>query len=467
MRTKTSHSRRPSSGPGHSAKNAKHPRPKGSRRERYFNFLAKKLGPVTVRGWLEIFAVVLGVLIAYSILFVRRDAIQYRPDHTFNVRSPEFFSSAHGATDPVPIGGNKITLLHNGDGTFPVLLKAIRGAQKTVNFEAFLFHSGAVGTEFIRAFCERAQAGVQVRILLDGIGSGSALDGGDVSTMKKAGCKFEYYHPVRAVRVDRINRRSHRRVLVVDGKVAFTGGIGFADDWLGNADSPDHWRDIHIQVQGPIVAKFQSAFQQHWLNETQELLTGADHFPELKSIGNLRAQVTSSDEFSVAAVPLIQAVAIAAAEKTIYITNPYCTPTEDQVDLLTAAVQRGVDVRLLLPGPHNDQPMTKAAGRTGYGKLLKGGVKIFEYTPTMIHSKTMVVDGMFSLLGTSNLDARSAQINNEIDLSVYDESFGAEMDRVFLKDLELSKPYTEGQFKKRGLWERFSEWATLPFRSQL
>jgi cardiolipin synthase A/B len=169
----------------------------------------------------------------------------------------------------------------------------------------------------------------------------------------------------------------------------------------------------------------------------------------------------------VAPIPLTQAVAIAAAEKTIYITNPYCTPTQDQVDLLNAAVKRGVDVRLLLPGPHNDQPLTKAAGRGGYGKLLEGGVKIFEYTPTMIHSKTMVVDGLFSLVGTSNLDARSAQINNEIDLSVLDAGFGAEMDRVFLKDLEQSRPYTMEEFKKRGLWERFSEWVALLFRSQL
>jgi cardiolipin synthase A/B len=422
---------------------------------------------VTVRGWLEVFGIVLAVLITYSIFFVKRDTIEFRPPHTFNVSAPEFFGSAHAASDPVPIGGNKITLLHNGEGTFPVLLEAIRGAKKTVNFEAFLFHSGKVGDEFIAAFCERAQAGVQVRILLDGIGSGSPLKGADVSRLKEAGCRFAYYHPVRAVRVDRINRRTHRRVMVVDGQVAFTGGIGFADDWLGNADAPEHWRDVHVQIEGPLVARFQSAFQQHWLNETQELLTGADHFPELQPAGELKAQVIASDEFTVAPIPLTQAVAIAAAEKTIYITNPYCTPTQDQVDLLNAAVKRGVDVRLLLPGPHNDQPLTKAAGRGGYGKLLEGGVKIFEYTPTMIHSKTMVVDGLFSLVGTSNLDARSAQINNEIDLSVLDAGFGAEMDRVFLKDLEQSRPYTMEEFKKRGLWERFSEWVALLFRSQL
>jgi cardiolipin synthase len=253
----------------------------------------------------------------------------------------------------------------------------------------------------------------------------------------------------------------------VDGKVAFTGGIGFADEWMGNADSPDHWRDMQVKVRGPLVTRFQGAFQQHWLKETQELLTGEAHFPRLESAGDLQAQLTTSDEFTIAAVPLIQAVAIAAAEKTIYITNPYCTPTDDQVDLLTAAVKRGVDVRLLLPGPHNDQPLTKAAGRGGYGKLLEGGVKIFEYTPTMIHSKTMVVDGQFALLGTSNLDARSSQINDEIDMSVYDLGFGKQMDDTFMADLQQSKPYTIDMFRQRSLPDRFKEWLGALFRSQL
>jgi cardiolipin synthase len=440
---------------------------KGSRKERYFEFLGKRHGPMTTRGWLEVFAVLLVGVVLYNIFFVKRKIIEYRPEHTFSVSAPEFFSAAHAAADPTPIGGNKVTVLHNGVGTFPVMLEAIQGAKKTINFEAFLFHSGTVANDFIRAFSERAQAGVQVRILLDGVGSGNALDNDDVDKLKKAGCKFAYYHPTRAVRVDRINRRTHRRIMVVDGKVAFTGGIGFADEWLGNADSPDHWRDVHAKIEGPIVAKFQSAFQQHWLGETQEILTGANHFPVLQEAGKLQTQITSSNEFSIAALPLIQAVTIAAAEKTIYITNPYCTPTADQVDLLTAAVKRGVDVRLLLPGPHNDQPLTKAAGRGGYGKLLEGGVKIFEFGPTMIHSKTMVVDGLFSIIGTSNLDARSSQINDEIDMSVYDENFGQEMEKIFLADLTNSKPYVIEDFKKRGLWERFTEWAMLPFRSQL
>ncbi|GEP41170.1 phospholipase D-like domain-containing protein [Brevifollis gellanilyticus] len=429
--------------------------------------MSRKVGPLTVRGWAETLALVAAGLVIYNILFVRREVIEYRPPHSFSVRSPEFFGSAHASADPLPIVGNKITILHNGVGTFPVMLQAIREAKKTVNFEAFLFHSGEVADGFINAFCERAQSGVEVRVLLDGIGSGTALKNSDVKRLEDAGCKFAYYHPTRALRVDRINRRTHRRILVVDGREAFTGGIGFADEWRGNAEDKDHWRDIHAKIEGPVVAKFQSAFQQHWLGETQEILTGSAHFPVLADAGNLRTQVTTSDEFTVAAIPLIQAIAIAAAEKTIYITNPYCTLTAGQVELLTDAVKRGVDVQLLLPGPHNDQPMTKSAGRGEYEELLQGGVKISEYKPTMIHSKTMVVDGMFSILGTSNLDARSAQINDEIDLSIYDEGFGSEMDKIFLRDLEHAKPYTEADFKKRPLKERVGEWMARPFRSQL
>ncbi|WP_051946077.1 phospholipase D-like domain-containing protein [Verrucomicrobium sp. BvORR106] len=434
---------------------------------RFKGWTTIRWGKLSLRGWAELLGLVAATACIVAILFVRREYVPYRPGHTFNVHDAAFFGSAHAAADAVPIEGNKVTLLHNGNGIFPPMLEAIRGARHTVNFEAFLFHSGKVGDQFIEAFNERAKAGVEVRILLDGIGSGTSLKNSDVKRMTDAGCRFAYYHPTRALRLDRINRRTHRRVLVIDGKVGFTGGAGFADEWQGDGAKVDNWREIHAKLEGPVVAKLQSAFQQHWLSETKELLTGGHHFPVLEKTGTLRVQATSSNEFTVAALPLIQAVAMAAAEKTIYITNPYCTPTEDQVWVLREAVKRGVDVRMILPGKYNDQPATKAAGRGSYGELLKAGVKIYEFNPTMIHSKIMVVDGMFSMVGTSNLDARSSLINEEIDISVYDESFGAEMNRVFLEDFKNSREYTLEDFKKRSIKERFVEWVVKPFRSQL
>ena len=223
-----------------------------------------------------------------------------------------------------------------------------------------------------------------------------------------AGCKFSYYHPVASWRIDLTNRRSHRRMLVVDGKIGFTGGAAFQDKWTGHAQDEHHWRDTHLRLEGPIVSDLQSAFQGHWVKTYKEALTGAGQFPQLPRAGDLKARIVESHSFSIAPIPLVQAVTFAAAEKRIWITNPYCTPTDDQVLLLTQAAQRGVDVRLLLPGPHNDQPLTQSAGRTAYGKLLEGGVKIFEYQPTMIHAKTMVADGIFA--SVTSIDPKAASL---------------------------------------------------------
>jgi cardiolipin synthase len=256
-------------------------------------------------------------------------------------------------------------------------------------------------------------------------------------------------------------------VLVVDGIVAFTGGIGFADKWNGHAQDKDHWRDSQMRIEGPLVARFQEAFQEHWVKEAHEALSGAGQFPPLAPAGDVKAQVVTSHSFSMAPVPLVQAISWAAAEHRICITNAYCTPTNDQVASLVKAVQRGVDVKILLPGPNNDQPMTKSAGRAAYGKLLEGGVKIFEYQPAMIHEKCMVIDGLFTLFGSSNLDARSSEINEELDVAVYDAGFAAEQERSFENDLRSAREYTLDEFNRRSMWERVSEWIFLPFRSQM
>jgi len=429
--------------------------------------MKKKVWKFQVSTWLIILLLGCGSAAVCGFFFVRRELLQYEVGHTFNVRDPAFFASAHALGDPVPLGGNKVTLLQNGDEIFPEMLKAIRSAKETINFEAYIFHSGKVGSEFMEAFRERAKAGVEVRLLLDGIGSSTKLDNKEVAELEKAGCHVAYFHPTRSLRIDRANRRTHRRLMIVDGKVGFTGSVGFDDLWSGNADSAEHWRDIHARVEGPLVGKLQGAFQQHWASETHEALTGKGQFPELAPAGTLKTQMTASHDYSIAPLALTQAVAIAAADKSIFITNPYCTPSDALKKGLIAAAKRGVDVEILVPGKHNDVPATKAAGRSAYGDLLKGGVKIFEYEPTMIHSKTLVADGLFSLFGTSNLDARSSEINEELDISVYDENFSGEMVKIFKKDLSKAKPYTIEQFKARGWWERISEWLTIPFRSQM
>jgi cardiolipin synthase A/B len=436
-------------------------------RKRSSHWLNNRWWRLAIGEWIAITLAFLGIVLLFCLFFIRRHTIPYRIEHSFSVSAPEFVGSALALSDPVLVPGNKIDLLQNGEEYFPIMLAAIRAARKTINFEAYIVYSDRIGRQFRDALIERANSGVEVRVLLDGIGSGWNLNNADVHLMKKAGCKFAYYHPTHSWRVDRTNRRSHRRILVVDGKVGFTGAIGFAEKWSGHAQDPKHWRDVQARVEGPLVAKLQAAFQDHWVKTFGEGLSGAGQFPSLTVAGDSKAQVVLSRSFSMAPIPLLQAVAFAAAEKRIWITNAYCTPTDNQVDLLVKAVKRHVDVRLILPGENDDQPLTKSAGRAAYGRLLEGGVKIFEYQPTMIHEKSMVIDGMFSLVGSSNLDARSSEINEELDIAVYDRGFGRVMEELFEKDLAQSEEYTLQEFQKRSLWERTTEWLMLPFRSQL
>ncbi|MDP9005088.1 MAG: phospholipase D-like domain-containing protein [Verrucomicrobiota bacterium] len=437
-------------------------------RKSSWHWLQQRWWKLAIVEWIWVALGFIVIVLIFCLFFIRRKTVEYKIEHTFAVSSPEFFGSALALTNPVPLFGNKIELLENGDRFFPAMLDAIKSAQKTVNFAAYIMKSDGMGHQFRDALCERARAGVEVRVLLDGLGSGWGLDNSDVRMMTDAGCKFSYYHPVQSWRLDRTNRRSHRRVLVVDGRIGFTGGAAFTDKWTGHAQDENHWRDTHARLEGPIVAQLQSAFLGHWVKTFGEVLTGAGQFPPLPAAGELKAQIVESHSFSSAApIPMIQAVTFAAAEKRIWITNPYCTPSDDQVNLLVTAARRHVDVRFILPGPHNDQPMTQSAGRSAYGRLLEGGVKIFEYQPSMIHAKTMVADGLFSMVGSSNLDPRSSEINEEVDLVVYDQSFARQMEESFERDLKQSHEYTVEQFHNRSLWERTTEWLMQPFRSQL
>jgi cardiolipin synthase len=438
-----------------------------TKRARSSHWLNNPFWKLAIGEWIALTLSFLAIVLLFCLFFIRRHTLDYHFEHTFAVSDPEFIGSALALADPILLSENKIDLLQNGDEYFPAMLEAIRAARKTINFEAFIVYSDPIGEEFRDALCERARSGVEVRVLLDGIGSGWRLKNSDVRLMRDAGCKFAYYHPTHSWRVDRTNRRTHRRILVTDGKLGFTGAVGFAQKWSGHAQDKNHWRDAQMRIEGPLVGKLQAAFQEHWVKTFGEALTGAHQFPALPSAGDLKAQVVLSRSFSMAPVPLVEAVAFTAAQKHIWITNSYCTPTSDQVEQLVKAVQRGVDVRIILPGPNNDQPLTKSAGRAAYGQMLEGGVKIFEYQPTMIHEKSMVIDGLFSMFGSSNLDARSSEINEELDVVVYDQKFGHEMETVFEKDLKQSLEYTLRQFKNRSLWERTTEWLMLPFRSQL
>jgi cardiolipin synthase len=427
--------------------------------------------PRVYRIPVETYLVALAVAFALSValsLFSRPKEVRYVLPHAFGVRDPEFLPSAHALSNPIPLEGNRIELLENGDEFFPAMLSAIASAERTINLETYIFWSGEIASRMRDALVERARSGVEVRVILDGVGSSSRLDDEDVRVMREGGCLVEFFHPLRPWMLDAINNRTHRRILVVDGKVGFTGGAGIADVWLGDADSPDHWRETQVRVEGPVVAELQAAFQENWAEVRGETLLGKNHFPPLTRAGPARAQVIkSSARAPSSAIKLLYAVSIASAQERIAISNSYFLPEPEMVELLVSAAKRGVDVRVIVPGKINDVPATKAAGRSRFGELLRGGVKIFEYQPTMFHPKCMVVDGIFATIGSTNFDNRSFRLNDELNLSVYDPELAAGLEASFERDLRKSLPYTYQRWVNRSIVERAGEWLLVPFRSQL
>jgi cardiolipin synthase len=392
----------------------------------------------------------------------------YELPHGFTVSEPTFLPSA--LPGPPMTSGNRLDLLENGDAIFPAMLAAIASARSTVNFEAYIFFSGEVGSRFRDALAERAAHGVAVRVLLDAVGSpGRLLKATDVEALRSAGCRVEFFHSKMPWMLWVFNHRNHRRILVVDGRVGFTGGVGFADQWRGNADSREHWRDTQIRVEGSAVRGLQRAFQENWSEVTGEALVGEEFFPELPQAGSSRVAVVPSSPLApMSGAGRVYAISLAAATKEIWIANSYFLPDDASVGLFVAAVKRGVDVRVIVPSDeHNDVPATKAAGRAALGPLLAGGVKVFEYQPTMFHLKTMVVDGLFSTVGSANFDDRSFHLNEEVNLFVYDVAFAGLMKESYQRDLSRCRLYTHAMWKDRSLKKRVTEWLVRPFRSEL
>jgi cardiolipin synthase len=430
----------------------------GSRRSKPSHLLAVALVSVAA-GY------ALAVSIAKSSAPKKTD---YELPHGFTVSDPTFLPSA--LPGPTMTSGNRLELLENGNAIFPAMLAAIASARRTVNFEAYIFFSDGVGARFRDALAERAAHGVAVRVLLDAVGSSSRrLKASDIDLMRRAGCRVEFFHSTKPWTVWVFNHRNHRRVLVVDGTVGFTGGVGFADQWDGDADSPKHWRDTQVRVVGPAVRGLQRAFQENWSEVTGEALVGDEFFPALPQAGESSAAVVPSSPLAaMSGAGRVYAISLAAAGREIWIANSYFLPDDATSGLLVAAAKRGVDVRVIVPSDaQNDVPATKAAGRSSFGPLLEGGVKIFEYQPTMFHLKTMVVDGIFSTVGSANFDDRSFHLNEEINLFVYDSAFAGVMKERFGRDQSRCRPYTYAMWKRRSLKTRVTEWLARPFRSEL
>jgi cardiolipin synthase len=355
---------------------------------------------------------------------------------------------------PPIIDGNKVEVLVNGDQIFPAMLAAIRAAEKTITFETYIYWSETIGKEFSEALAERARAGVKVHVMLDFIGS-VKMEESILERMKQAGVQVERYHKPVWWKFTRLNNRTHRKLLIVDGKVGFTGGVGIADQWRGNAQDDKHWRDTHFRVEGPVVGQMQAVFNDNWTKATGAVLDGSEYFPKLEARGGMKAQMFSSSPTGGSeSMHLMYLMAITAARKEILLSSSYFVPEELTINALVDAVRRGVKIRIITPGKDIDSDTVRIASRARWGPLLKAGIQIAEFQPTMFHVKCLVVDGLLVSVGSTNFDNRSFRINDEANLNILDPGFAAEQERIFNADWARSRQVTFADWENRSYKEK-------------
>jgi len=397
----------------------------------------------------------------------RRIPMRYHMKHQFGVHDLAFLQTMNALTGASMTPGNRAEILKNGVQIFPSMLAAIRTAQKTINLEFYIFWDGEVGRMFAEALAERARAGVAVKVILDAVGS-AQMSRNLIDFLLRNGVDLEWYHPLRWYTLQRFNHRTHRKILLVDGTVGFSGGVGIADNWLGDADNKDHWRETMIRVEGPVVTQMQFAFMDNWVKSRGELLTGLDYFPQVEPRGpHLTQVIKSSPSEGSSTVKLMYTVSIVSAEKSIWISNAYFVPDPDTLRALEGAVRRGVDVRVIVPGEHTDVPIVRSASRLYYERLLNHGIRVFEYQPTMMHAKTMVVDGIWSTIGSSNFDDRSFRLNDEVNVNVYDEGIAGKLEEMFREDLARSEEIKEYKWLRRPRFQKLREKVAGWFKPQL
>ena len=403
----------------------------------------------SVRVWAAAAAALtLLAVILYANLTTPDQTVEHPIRHRYDTRDPQFQRTmTHLLGNPI-LPGNRVTALLNGDQSFPAMLEAIRSAKRSITLEAYIFWPDTVGATFVEALSERARAGVATHVLIDAVGS-QKLDVELIERMRQAGVQVVEFRPLRWYHLDRLNHRTHRKLLVVDGRVGFTGGLGIADLYLGHAQDRDHWRDGQFRAEGPVVGQLQAAFLDNWLESGQPLLHGSNYFPPPDSAGGARAQaVHSSPGDGTEDLRLMYLLAIAAARRSILIGNPYFVPNTLAVSMLVEARRRGVNVEIIVPGAITDAGLVRRASRAKWGPLLEAGVQIYEYQPTMYHNKLMVVDDYWVSVGSTNFDNRSFRLNDEANLNVFDEAFARSQAEVFAQDRARSRRVTLEEWRE-------------------
>ncbi len=389
--------------------------------------------------------------------------------------SDSAFATTLKAFSGAPIvGDTRVQVLLNGEETFPALLNDIRAARRTITFEAYIFHQGRMADELIHAFVDRCRAGVRASVLLDAHGSAGFPDV-YLDALRSAGCDIvPDFRPLRPWRLERTNKRNHRRIVVVDGRVGYTGGFGIDDAWTGDGRTPGHWRETNVRLEGPVVHQLQEAFIEHWHEATGRLLGGEDYFPwppvEVKDTPARAQIVRSSPLRGNHAMYVVFLQAIKAARTTVLISTPYLLPDDQLTVVLLDAASRGVRVRVLVPsvergsGVEGVEYVTQSSQRDGFERLLRGGVHLNEYAPALLHTKMMVIDGAWATVGSANFDNRSMALNDELNAVFYDRAVAARLEEIFNDDLRQSHPITIEHLRRRSWLGRFIGVLTGPFR---
>ena len=409
------------------------------------------------------FALVLGV----QNFSAGENKIEQQLPRLYSTAQPQFTRTMGSLIGPGILGGNRVEELLNGDQIFPAMLQAIRSAKHTITFETYIYWSGEIGDQFAAALAERAMAGVKVHILVDWVGS-AKMEDALLDKVRNAGADIRKFHKPAWYNFARLNNRTHRKLLVVDGATGFTGGVGIAPKWTGAGQDADHWRDSQFRITGPVVAQVQATFLDNWLKVSGEVLHGENYFPELNPAGKSFAHMLSSSPTNGSEnVGLMYHMALTAAEKTIDLSMAYFVPDEVSGRILVDALRRGVKIRLITPGTIIDTETVRAASRATWGPLLEAGAEIYEFQPSMYHCKVMVVDGFMVSIGSTNFDSRSFRLNDEANLNIYDREFATRQTAIFEQDLKQSRRVSLVEWNNRPLSERLKERAASLLSTQI
>jgi cardiolipin synthase len=392
----------------------------------------------------------------------------FEPGLAYKISSPttepldseDFLCVLEAITDSKIHRHGRVEVLTNGEVFYEAELEAIRQARESVNIEAYIFQKGKLTKRFVEALTERARAGVKVRMVLDAIGSFATWESYFAELRAAGGC-VSWYHPLQWRTLARFNNRTHREIIVVDGRIGFIGGAGFADHWYEAQGKNPRWRDSMFRIEGEMVTSIQAGFIENWLEASGEILTGRKYFPPNEIKDPMEAIVVDSSPStggSTRARILYQTM-LASAQKTIHITTPYFLPDwSARQEMVRAIRERGVEIKIIVPGKHSDHLLTRRSSRRLFGELLKAGAKIYEYEPAMIHAKTMMIDELWSVVGSTNFDNRSFGLNDEINLAARDRELAARLAQDFSTDLAASREVSYEEWRRRSIFERMHEW---------